>query len=169
MTFSQSELKGRILFEGTSFYATMAGGEAISALKAAKAAKAAKSSEAVLNAQKIQTLSGYSPDDFTMVTLKKGDVILGGKPGQSQFYTDLDSVLQSNLSRSDLFQGLQSAPHSELGYRPRLGSYTVTEDISVSAGRTLANPQYGSGGYKQYVIEDFNNFLRYNGGYNLGK
>lgn len=155
------------MFEGVSFTATMAAGEVISAIKAGK--MVSEGSEAILNARKIQTISGYLPDEYTMVAMKKGDVIFGGRPGQSQFYTDLDSVLQSNLSRSDLFQGLQAAPHTELGYRPRIGLYTVTEDISVPAGKTLSNPQFGSGGYQQYVIEDFNSFLRYNGSYNLGK
>jgi|AGTN01.3.fsa_nt_gi hypothetical protein len=113
----------------------MAGGEAISAIKASK--MVSEGSEAILNARKIQTISGYLPDDYSMITLEKGDVIFGGRPGQAQFYTDLDSVLQSNLSRSDLFQGLQVAPNPELGFRPRIGSYTVTEDISILTGRTL--------------------------------
>lgn len=116
--FTQSVLEGRILFEGTAFYA-------------------------IVSAKNIQFKSGYAADDYTMVTLKKGQTVYGGKPGQTEFYTDLNSVLESNMSRSDLFQGLQSAPHRKLGYRPRVESYTVIEDISVPTGRTSANPQYG--------------------------
>lgn len=63
-------------------------------------------------------------------------------------------------SATDIFQGLQSAPHPVHGYRPAMTAYEVHGDVPAAFGRTLANPQHGVGGLPQVVVPNFKGFLR---------
>ena len=86
------------------------------------------------SAQKLQTDSAYNADEYTVTKLSKGSKVIGGLPGQTEFYTDEQSLSSSNLSRSALFKGLQVAPHEEKSYRPKVGLYEINEDIEVPFG-----------------------------------
>ncbi|MFC3123054.1 hypothetical protein [Agaribacter flavus] len=45
-------------------------------------------------------------------------------------------------------------------YRPGVTAYEVIQDIPAAFGRTLANPQHGTGGLPQIVIENYQDYLR---------
>ena len=99
-------------------------------------------------------------DSFQATTLKEGTIIFGGAPGQSSFYTTSGAVQRAGGSAQKLWQGLQVAPHDSLGYRPGATAYRVLADTTVAYGKALANPQYGAGGYTQFVIQEFEKVLQ---------
>ncbi|KFK62910.1 hypothetical protein JS85_26150, partial [Vibrio vulnificus] len=45
-------------------------------------------------------------------------------------------------------------------YRPRVSAYEVVDDVPAAFGRTLANPQHGSGRLPQIVIENYKAYLK---------
>ena len=115
-------------------------------------------------AKAMQTESGYAADDYTVITLKKGTVIYGMMPGQSAWYTDKESMDKSGNSYKELYRGMQIAPHPTYGYRTKLASYEVLEDMDVAFGKCLINKTVkiadvevtlGEGGYTQFVVPDF--------------
>lgn len=118
----------------------------------------------IAEAKAMQTDSGYKADDYHVIKLKKGGRIYGMMPGQSAWYTDIDSVIKSGLSYVSMYEGLQISPHPVYGYRTKLSTYKVIEDINIATGKCLANrfvntdsgPKYlGEGGYTQFIIPDF--------------
>jgi len=121
-------------------------------------------------ARSLQGSGNYPGKDvYRDITLKKGKIIYGGTPGQSEFYTTKSALNRSDFSSGKLFDGLQVAPgnpayvpvHSTTGLnRPGVTAYEVTSDIPAAFGRTLANPGQGSGGLPQIVIENYQDFLK---------
>jgi filamentous hemagglutinin len=107
-----------------------------------------------------QVRSGYFPDEWSMVTLPQGSLLIGGLPGQSAFYAAPSALANASWSRQILFQRLQVAPHPELGYRPRVGVYETTHDMVVPSGRATANPARGVGEETQFFIRDFQQSLQ---------
>lgn len=93
----------------------------------------------------------------------------GGIPGQSAYYTTEQAVADAGLSRESLFQSLQVRPNPEFGYRPQMGGYEVTSDITVPSGIVRANRTLGPGGATQYFIRDYSNKLRLIDKINLGR
>lgn len=112
--------------------------------------------EKIFRAKAAQANPRYGgQDNFKIITLKKGQLVIGGFPGQTPWYTDIQTVKTSGLNQKSLFESLQVAPHPQRGYRPQLRVYRVMRDIQVPSGQALANPQFGNGGGIQYYIEDF--------------
>ena len=99
-------------------------------------------------------------DRFRDITIKKGTIIYGGAPGSSAFYTTGSAIRRAGDSATDIFQGLQVAPHPIHGYRPGMTAYEVMDDIPAAFGRTSANPQNGAGGLPQIVIPNWQSSLR---------
>jgi RHS repeat-associated protein len=99
-------------------------------------------------------------DNYRDITLKKGKIIYGGTPGQSNFYTTESALKRSNNAAKKLFEGVQVSPHPQFGYRPGMTAYEVLEDTPAAFGITKANPQHGSGGLPQIVIKDFESTLK---------
>jgi hypothetical protein len=119
------------------------------------------SSKIVDFARSLQGSGNYpGVDQYAETVLRKGTVIYGGAPGQSNFYTVEEAVKAAGGSAQKFFQGLQVAPHPQFGYRPGVTAYEVLEDVTVAIGKALANPQHGSGGSTQIVIENFQQVLR---------
>jgi hypothetical protein len=77
----------------------------------------------VLTAKVDQLIAEYKIDQWTMTELKKGDIIYGGLPGQSRYYTSIKTVLNSAGDKDILGQILQIKPDEMLGYRPKIGEY----------------------------------------------
>ncbi len=92
--------------------------------------------------------------------MPKGSYVYGGYPGQSSFYTDLQTLEESNYNSDELFDKLQVKPHSKYGYRTKMMKYLVIKDIKVSGGKALANNVLGAGGGNQYVIKEFTSVLK---------
>ena len=114
----------------------------------------------VLSAKEDQILAGYTPDAWSMINLCRGDVVYGGIPGQSVYYTSERTFLASGFNRDALFQSLQVRADPILGYRPSVGMYEVTKNIRVPYGIVNANPGLGSGTGEQFYVNNFSNVLK---------
>lgn len=103
----------------------------------------------------------YLPDEWGLTSLKAGDQVLGGLPGQSSYYTTFRTLDAAESSREALFKSLQVSPHPEFGYRPKVGVYEVQQDLSrIPTGTVRANVDLGPGGGDQYWIRDYQNVLK---------
>jgi hypothetical protein len=96
-------------------------------------------------------------DKWRDITLKDGKTVVGGIPGQSNFYTTESGLERSGLNKTTLFEGLQVSKHPKHGYRDFIGIYKVEGNTSAAFGTTHANPQFGSGGLPQIFIPDYSN------------
>ena len=106
-------------------------------------------------------------DTFKDITLKKGKIIYGGVPGQSEFYTTTSGVMRSGGSAEKLYQGLQVAQSDDQYfnpvtglYRSCVGAYEVLEDAPAAFGRAIANPHHGDGGFPQIFVENYQSVLK---------
>jgi RHS repeat-associated protein len=120
-------------------------------------------------ARSLQGSGSYTGvDRFRDITLQKGKIIFGGAPGQSNFYTTTSGLNRAGGSSSSLFQGLQvdkAGPHIPAhpitgGYRPGVTAYEVIQNIPAAFGRSINNPQFGSGRFPQIVVENYSSYLR---------
>jgi RHS repeat-associated protein len=73
-------------------------------------------------------------DSWRNITLKQGTEIVGGLPGQSNFYTTFSGLERSGLNQEKLWNGLQVEKNISLGYRPSVGIYRVTENTQAAFG-----------------------------------
>lgn len=103
---------------------------------------------------------GYAADLWERVTIPAGQKVYGGIPGQSSYYTSLETLINGNYSRTSIFQSLQVSPHPEFGYRPQIGVYEVLNDITIPSGIVKENPLLGPGGATQYFIKDYRDNLQ---------
>ena len=94
-------------------------------------------------------------DNYKNINLRKGTVVYGGVPGQSEYYTTASALERSGYNAEKLFSGLQVAPHPDYGYRPGVTAYEVMEDTPAAFGITRANPLLGEGGLPQLYVPDF--------------
>ena len=99
-------------------------------------------------------------DTWRTVTLKKGTIVYGGVPGQSEFYIEKASFKRSGGIKETLWESVQVKEHPKFGYRSAVQPYILTEDTVAGMSVTKANPQYGKGGAIQYFIEDYNEKLK---------
>lgn len=105
-------------------------------------------------------LAGYNPDAWPMINLQRGDVVYGGIPGQSAYYTSEKTILASGSNKDILFQSLQVRANPIFGYRSEVGAYEVTKDIRVPYGIVSSNPELGTGTGEQFFINNFSDALR---------
>ena len=99
-------------------------------------------------------------DNWINVTLEKGTKVWGGAPGQSNFYTT-DAVMKLvETDATKLYQGIQVGKGIYPTYRAGMTMYEVMENITVGYAETLANPQYGAGGFPQYFITNYQSVLQ---------
>ena len=105
--------------------------------------------------------SGRYPgvDDYKQVDLKQGDVVYGGYPYPTEYFTTPDAVALADGDATKLYEGLQVAPYQD-SYRPQIRAYTVTQDTTAAYGLTEANPQFGSGGLPQLFIPNWQRVLK---------
>lgn len=121
--------------------------------RAVKAAKRVNSAKLARGWQGKGTYPGV--DNWRNITLGDGKFVVGGLPGQSNYYTTLRGLNRSGLSKNSLFQGLQVSKHPQFGYRGQVGIYRVSGNTPAAFGTTYANPQFGSGGLPQLFIPDY--------------
>lgn len=119
------------------------------------AAKSVNSAKLAKTWQGNETYAGV--DNWRNITLKDGKYVVGGLPGQSNYYTTTSGLNRSGLSRNNLFKGLQVSKHPQHGYRGQAGIYRVSGDTPAAFGTTYANPQFGSGGLPQIYIPNYSN------------
>lgn len=133
--------------------------------------KARESSNFAIHSAKSDQLQqwGYAADEWSMTTLPAGSKVYCGIPRQSAYYTTEQTLLNANFGRESLFQSLQVSPHPEFGYRPQMGVYEVTNDITIPSGIVRENPSLRLGGGTQFYIKDYNNHLNLIDKIDLGK
>lgn len=118
-----------------------------------------------------QAERGIKRDRYRVCFLKKGDVVFGGWPGPSPFYTDWGTVKLANMVSSALFQLIQVPPNPvHGGFRPQLKSYESLIPQFVACGRVGANTSMvlpgvgkvfsGQGGGWQYFIPTYETTLK---------
>jgi len=99
-------------------------------------------------------------DDWVNTSLKKGDIVWGGAPGQSNFFTMNDVMKFVGTDATKLNQGLQIGKGKYPLYRQGMTKYEVQQNITVGYSKALANPKHGAGGFDQYFIIDYQNTLK---------
>jgi hypothetical protein len=99
-------------------------------------------------------------DDWETTTSKKGTIVYGGIPGQSEFYLSEDSLNAANGSKQKLWESAQVKAHPTFGYRSQVQAYELLDDIEIETSIAKANTKYGEGGARQYYIENFDAKLK---------
>ena len=99
-------------------------------------------------------------DNWQNIILKKGTIVYGGTPGQSNFYTTKEAMQTFGSSQSNIFGALQVAPHPDFGFRPEMTAYEITEDTPAATSTALANSQISAGGAQQFFIPNYSTVLK---------
>jgi RHS repeat-associated protein len=99
-------------------------------------------------------------DNWKNTTLKKGTIIYGGTPGQTEFYTTKSYFERHSKKAETFWRRMQVKPHDTFGYRKEVTAYEVIEDISAARARTSANPHFGEGGAPQVFVPDYQTNLK---------
>lgn len=94
-------------------------------------------------------------DEWATATIPAGLDLYGGLPGQSEYYTLEETLVDADTMQVAYWESLQVKAHPTFGYRPMVGVFDLEEPTVVAIARTLANPQYGAGGAWQIYVEDF--------------
>jgi hypothetical protein len=98
-------------------------------------------------------------DDWFIVEIPSGTKVLGGLPGQSEFYSFENVLNASNFDKSIYWKSLQVKEHATYGYRTQLGEYTANKPIQVAISKATNNTQFGTGGGWQIYISNFSTDL----------
>lgn len=94
-------------------------------------------------------------DDWATAKIPNNFDLFGGLPGQSEYYTIDQTIIDADTIQVDYWESLQVKAHPQFGYRPMVGVFQVQDTIVVAISKTLANPQYGEGGAWQIYVEHF--------------
>ncbi|MFK7796344.1 MAG: hypothetical protein AB8E82_02745 [Aureispira sp.] len=111
----------------------------------------------LLNTVKGWQGSGDYPgvDDWAIATIPAGLDLYGGLPGQSEYYTIEQTLIDADTMKTPYWESLQVKAHPTFGYRPMVGVFDLNQVTTVAIARTLANPQYGNGGAWQIYVENY--------------
>lgn len=116
----------------------------------------------VSNPELINTVEGWQGsgdypgvDDWATATIPAGLDLYGGLPGQSEYYTIDQTVIDADTMQVAYWESLQVKAHPTFGYRPFVGIFDLNETTTVAISRTLANPEHGSGGAWQIYVENY--------------
>ena len=135
------------------------------AIENAYAKNLCKDSRAVIQqAQQAQTSGGYNADNFQPTLLKAGTKIYrvcqdSSHLYQGAWYTTGNDVTNANFDYNTIYNGTQLS-RDYPNYK--IAEYVVNNDIVVAYGKALANTQYGSGGFTQYYIENWEQNIIFN-------
>lgn len=94
-------------------------------------------------------------DDWATATIPEGSELYGGLPGQSEYYSIKQTLIDADTLKVPYWESLQVRAHPTFGYRPDVGVFNLNKTITVAIARTLANTQYGDGGAWQIYVEDY--------------
>lgn len=98
-------------------------------------------------------------DDWATATIPAGLDLYGGLPGQSEYYTIEQTIIDTDTMQVAYWESLQVKAHPTFGYRPMVGVFDLNTSTVVAISKTLANPQYGAGGAWQIYVENFSQDL----------
>lgn len=112
------------------------------------------------NASSFQGAStAYVSDIWGAVELAPGDKVYGGYPGQSEYYTNAETIRAYASSPVAIWAALQVKTNLNYGRRVQLAEYMVLYPVCVPAGHCTNNDDYGPGGGFQYLIKDYQQLL----------
>lgn len=98
-------------------------------------------------------------DNWAKVKIPNQIDLFGGLPGQSEFYTIGKTLIESDTLKVQYWESLQVKENPQFGYRTMVGVFEFQDSLLVAIAKTLANPQYGSGGAWQIYVENYNEVL----------
>ena len=98
-------------------------------------------------------------DRFRNIIVRRGTFLICGDPGCSGFFTTERTILRAGGDSTRLFEGLQVAPYQG-EYRRSVIVYEVIEDSPGAFGLVRENPQYGSGGFAQVYLPNWQSKVR---------
>jgi hypothetical protein len=98
-------------------------------------------------------------DAWGAFSLRKGDMIVGGYPGPSAFFTEEGTLLAAGYQREAVRQALQIELSPIRPPRAWARYYRVKTDARVAMSKVAANKAHGPGGAIQYYVEDWQNVL----------
>lgn len=94
-------------------------------------------------------------DEWATATIPAGLDLYGGLPGQSEYYSIDQTLIDADTMKVAYWESLQVKEHPTFGYRESVGIFDLNATITVAIARTLANPQFGTGGAWQIYVEDY--------------
>lgn len=98
-------------------------------------------------------------DDWMTCEIPEGTLLLGGLPGQTEFYSISLTLQNANFEKEKYWNSLQVSPHPQFGFRIRIGEFVLQNKSKVAISKTLANPQHGPGGAWQIFLPNYNSVL----------
>lgn len=98
-------------------------------------------------------------DDWTTAKIPDNFDLLGGLPGQSEYYTINQTIIDTDTIKVDYWESLQVKENPQFGYRPMVGVFDITDTIKVAISKVMANTQYGDGGAWQIYVENYKEVL----------
>jgi len=105
--------------------------------------------------------SGSYPgvDEWATAVIPNDFPLYGGLPGQSEYYTIAQTLVDTDTMQTAYWESLQVQAHPTLGYRPMVGVFDLEQRTVVAIAKTLANPQFGEGGAWQIYVENYETIL----------
>ena len=94
-------------------------------------------------------------DQWATAKIPNNFDLYGGLPGQSEYYTISSTLTLADTLQQNYWESLQVKENVQFGYRPMVGVFEMKDTLVVALAKTLANPQYGSGGAWQIYVKDF--------------
>ena len=86
------------------------------------------------------------------IELKNGTKVIGGLPGQSEFYTTQRGFFRTNGIKTELWEGLQVKASPQFGYRPQVGVYKVISNSEAAFSITKLIHNMGQEVYHKYIF-----------------
>ena len=91
-------------------------------------------------------------DKWREIELKNGTKVIGGLPGQSEFYTTQRGFFRTNGIKTELWEGLQVKASPQFGYRPQVGVYKVISNSEAAFSITKLIHNMGQEVYHKYIF-----------------
>lgn len=93
-------------------------------------------------------------DAWSNTILAKGDVVVQGVGGDSNFFFPQETLDQAGLDHQQLWDSLQVRESPTSGPRMSVNIYEVTDDTPAAESLAESNTLYGEGGGRQLYIGD---------------
>jgi hypothetical protein len=94
-------------------------------------------------------------DEWATATIPAGMDLYGGLPGQSEYYSIDQTLIDADTMKVAYWESLQVKAHPTFGYRADVGIFDLNATTTVAIARTLANPQFGAGGAWQIYVANY--------------
>ena len=115
-------------------------------------------------ARQAQIGSGYKADNFGVTVLKKGTKIYrvcesAESLHQGAWYTTKSDLVNCGYDYNSVYSGLQLKKDFP---NYKIAEYVINTDIYVATGQALSNTDFGTGGFIQYYISYWDDYVDFN-------